>query len=240
MEPVEHHAGHVRQPFGGPLDLGDAGEEGEHPARFLAQRGADCRRHRILDPVFGIPPDMAQLQRMAAAFALDHRGAPHQRREACPVERGGHRHQPQIGPQRRLRVERERETEIAVEAALMDFVEQHCGDAGQLGIGLDAIDENAFGENGHARRGAAPAVHPGGIAEGPADRLARQARHPLGGGARGEAARREQQNFAAAPVLAEQRRRHCGGLARAGRRHQHGINIFPQRSAHLAKHRMDR
>ena len=55
--------------------------------------------------------------------------------------------QPQVGPQRRLRVEREREAEIAVEAALVDLVEQHRGDAGQLGIGLDPVQEDALGED---------------------------------------------------------------------------------------------
>jgi hypothetical protein len=44
------------------------------------------------------------------------------------------------------------------------------------------------------------AVHPGGVAEGPADRLARQHRHPLARRARGQPARRQQQDLAGAPV----------------------------------------
>ena len=55
--------------------------------------------------------------------------------------------QPQIGPQRRLRIERQREAEIAVEAALVHLVEQHRRDAGQLGIGLDAAEEDALGQD---------------------------------------------------------------------------------------------
>ena len=81
----------------------------------------------------------------------------------------------------------------------MHLVEQHRRDAGQFGIGLDARDEDALGHHRHARRRRALAVHPRGVAEGPADRLARQRRHPLGGGARGEAAGGEQQDLAGAP-----------------------------------------
>ena len=67
-------------------------------------------------------------------------------------------------------------------------------------------DEDALGDHRHARRGRALAVHARGIAEGLADRFAGQRRHPLGGGARGEAAGGEQQDLAGAPGLAEQRR----------------------------------
>ena len=89
---------------------------------------------------------------MAAALALDHRRVAHQRGEAGAVERRRHGEEAQVGAQRGLRVEREGEAEIAVEAALVHLVEQHGGDAGKLRIGLDALQEDAFGEDGDPGR----------------------------------------------------------------------------------------
>ena len=57
----------------------------------------------------------------------------------------------------------------------------------------------------------------------PPDRLAGQLRHPLGRGAGGEAARREEQDLARAPGLAEQGGRDGGGLAGAGRGDEDGV-----------------
>src|SRR3546814_3115404 len=105
----------------------------------------------VLDPAFGAAAEIAQVERVGTALALDHRAIAHQRGEARTVERRRHRDQPQIGAQRGLRVEREREAEIAVEAAFVDLVEQHRRHPGKLWIGLDAIDENALGDDRDAR-----------------------------------------------------------------------------------------
>ena len=51
------------------------------------------------------------------------------------------------GRKRGRGVERQRQPEVAVEAALVDLVEQHRRDAGELGIGLDAVEEDAFGQD---------------------------------------------------------------------------------------------
>ena len=113
----------------------------------------------------------------------------------------------------------------------MNLIEQHRRHAGQFGIGLDAIDENALGDDGDARLGRALAVHPRGIAVSFADALARQRGHPLRRGACGKAPGAEQQDFVRAPRLVEQRRRDGSGLARAGRRDQHRIGAIAQRRA---------
>ena len=123
---------------------------------------------------------------MTAAFAFNCPGV-HQRPEARAVERRRHRHQPQFGAKCRLRIKCQREAEIAVEAALMHLVEQHRRNARQLRIGLDAVAEDAFGEDENARTGRALAVEPGRIADRLAHPLARQFGHPLGCGARGKA-----------------------------------------------------
>ena len=110
----------------------------------------------------------------------------------------------------------------------MDFVEQHRRDAGEFGIVLDARDEDALGHHRHPRCRRAPRIHPRGIAEGLADILPGSGGHPLGGGARGEAAGGEQQDFAAAPWLVQQGGRDGGGLARPRRRDQHGVGCVAQ------------
>ena len=157
METVEDDAVAQRvEPLGGALDLGDAGQEGEHAARLFAQRACGSRRRS--HPRSALPrprPRWRSVERIAPALALDHRRIAHQRREARAVERRRHRHEAQIGPQRALRVERQREPEIAVEAALVHLVEQHRRNAGQLGIGLDAVDEDALG---HDRARASPPI----------------------------------------------------------------------------------
>ncbi len=54
------------------------------------------------------------------------------------VERGGHGEQDQVVAQRTGDLEAEREAEIGVERAFVEFVEDHRADAAQFRIGLDA------------------------------------------------------------------------------------------------------
>src|SRR3546814_9998362 len=90
--------------------LGDTGQEGEHPALAFGQRGAHSGGDLVLDPAFGAAAEIAQVERVGTALALDHRAIAHQRGEARTVERRRHRDQPQIGAQRGLRVEMEEHT----------------------------------------------------------------------------------------------------------------------------------
>jgi hypothetical protein len=217
--------GEVGKPFSGPLDLRDAGEEREHPAFRFAERAANGGGDRVLDPQLGLATDMAERQRIAAAFTFDH-GAPlsigvHQRCKSRSVERCGHRNNAQIGAEAGLYVEREGKTEIAVEAAFVDFVEQHGRDAGEFGVGLDARDEDALSDHRHAGGGGALAVHAGGVAEGAANGFARGRGHALGGGAGGQAAGGQEEYLARAPGFGEEGGGDGGGLARAGGSDQH-------------------
>ena len=148
--------------------------------------------------------------------------------EARAVQCRRHRDQPQIGPQRCLRVERQRQAEIAVQAALVHFVEEHRRNPGQLRIALDAAQEDALGEHGDPGARRTLAVEPRRIADRPAHRLAGQRRHPLRRRARGETARREEEDFAAAPGFVEQSRRHRRRLARPGRRDEDGVRPAAQ------------
>ena len=228
------------QALAGALDLSDTGQEGEQVALLFGQRPLDRAGHVILDPPLGTATEMDMLQHMAAPRALDHRASVHQGGKARAIERGGHGEQPQIGPERGLRFQRQRQTEIAVEAALMHLVEQHGGNAGQLRIGDDAVAENAFGQHQNARFGRSLAVHARGIADALADRFTRQLGHALGGGAGSQTAGAEQPDLATAPGFAEQSGRGQRRLARPRRRDQNGIWAIAQNGAQIGQHRLDR
>ncbi len=207
--------GQIGEPVGGAFDLRDAGEEREHAALRFAECAADRGGDRVLDAEFRLPPDVAERQRIAAAFAFDDGGPVHQRCKPRAVERRGHRDDAKVGAEAGLDVEREREAEIAVEAAFVDFVEQDCGHAGEFGVGLDAGDEDALRDHRDAGRGRALAVHAGRVAEGLADGLASGGSHAFGGGAGGQAAGGEQEDLASAPGFGEQDGGDRGGFARA-------------------------
>ncbi len=213
--------GKIGEAVGGAFDLRDARKESEDAALRLAERAPDRGGDRILDPQLRLAADVTQRQRIAPAFAFDHGRAVHQRGKSRTVERRRHRDDAKVGPERRLHVERERQPEIAVEAALVHLVEQDGGDARELGIGLDACDEDALRDHRDPGRGRTLAVHAGRVAEGLADGFARGRRHPFGGSARRKAAGREQKDLAGAPWLGEQGRRNRGGLARTRRRDEH-------------------
>ncbi len=81
-------------------------------------------------------------------------------------------------------------------------------------------------------RGAAPDLRAeaGAVADRLAGALAERGRHPLGGGAGGDAARLQHEKLAAGdPRLVQQSERHARGLARAGRGYQHGGSALAQR-----------
>ena len=227
------------QSLGSTLDFGNAGQKSEDTTVLVAESSPDRRRHGILDPQFGRSAEIAKLQRMGAAFALDHRRIVHQFGITGAVEGRGHRHQSQIRPQRGLCVESKRQAEVAVEAPLMYLIEQHGGDAGEFRIGLDAVDEDAFGENGHARGCGALRVHARSIAERAPDRFAGQLGHALGRSARSNAAGGQQQHFVGAPGLIEQRRRDRRRLARPRRRHHDRIAAIAQRGEQVREHGVD-
>ena len=170
-----------------------------------------------------IAADIARLDRKGAAFAFDHRRIAEQPGNARAVDRRRHHEELQILAQALLHVARQRQAEIGIERALVEFVEQHRGDAVEHRIVEDEPGENAFGDDfdaGLARDFRAEA-HP--QADRLADALAERLRHALGRGARGEPARLEHQDAAVfRPVLAGEHQRHPRGLAGAGRRHQHG------------------
>ena len=130
--------------------------------------------------------------------------SPRRRRDARAVERRRHDDEAQILAQPRLRVERERETEIGIERALVEFVEDHGRDIGERWILEDEAREHALGhdlETGVARDAR---TEPHAKPDSFADILAEPCRHAARRGARREPARLEEKN---APALVPRARR---------------------------------
>ena len=159
-----------------------------------------------------------------AARTLDHGRVAEQARDARAVDRRRHREHAQLRGDVALRIERERETDVGVQAALVEFVEQHRGDALERRIALQHAREHAFGDDLDARALAHSRLEPHAVADGVADALAERRGHALGDGARREPARLEHDEpLAARPRLLEQRERDDGALAGAGRRDEDGV-----------------
>ena len=167
--------------------------------------------------------------------------APSKLGDARAVDRGRHREHAQLGRQVPLRVEREREADVGVQAALVVLVEQHCRDAFERRIALQHAREHAFGDDLDAGAFADARLEPHAEADGVADALAERGGHALGHGARCEPARLEHHDaLAAHPGLLEQRERHDGALAGAGRCDDDGVLAGAKRSGERGESLVDR
>ncbi len=120
----------------------------------------------------------------------------HQARHTRAIKRCRHGEETQILAQALLRVERQRETEIGVERALMELVEQHRRNAVERGIVENHARENALGDDfdAGARRNQTLQTHT--QADRLADLLAERSSHARGGGARGKPARLQHDDLA--------------------------------------------
>src|SRR5579875_1720666 len=116
----------------------------------------------------------------------------------------------------RLNVERKREAEVRVEGAFVKFVEEDAGYLLEAGILEDHPGEDALGydENTGARGDARQEPHA--QTDGLANRLPEERRHALGGSARREPPRLEQDELPAGrPIGILERQRHNRRFARA-------------------------
>ena len=183
---------------------------------------------------------MAGLDRVGAALGADHRCVAEKPGDPRPVERRRHHDEAQILAQAALRVERQRKPEIGVEGALVELVEQHRRDALDRGIVEHHAGEHAVGDDLDARPAPDLRAEPDPQADGLADRLAERAGHAVGGGARGEAPRLEDDQLAALdPGLVEKRQRHPRGLSGAGRRDQHRVRSRRERRREIGQRLVD-
>ena len=172
----------------GAADLAGARQERQHRAGFRAHGLQHGVRHLPLDRRARVAPEITRLHRESAAQAFDHRRIAEQFCDARAVDGRRHDQELEVFAQPLLHVAGERQTEIGVERALVEFVEQQRGDAVERRIVEDHAREHALGHE----LDAGPPRHLGAeahaIADGVADRLAQRVRHARGGGAGGESA----------------------------------------------------
>ena len=189
----------------------------------------------------GIAPEITRLDRKTAPRAFDDRRVTQELGNARAVDRRRHDENFQILAQALLRIAREREPEIGIEGAFMEFVEQHGGNAIERRIVEHQSREHALGDDLDASLARHLRAKAHAIADRLADLLAERRRHALGRRARGEPARLKHENFfVCRPRLVDEHQRHARGLAGAGRRDQHGDVGFPQRRRELRQRRVDR
>ena len=170
-----------------------------------------------------IAAEITRLDRKRAAFAGDDGRIAQKLRDPRAVQRRRHRQDAQVLAQAGLAVERQGEPQIGIERALVELVEQHRADAGKLRIVEDHAGEDALGDDLDARLRPRFRDHPRAQSDPLSDGLRQGVRHALGGGPRGDAARFQHQDLAAAePALVHQREGDARRLAGAGRGDEHG------------------
>ncbi len=153
--------------------------------------------------IAGRPFVVANVDGKGAALALDDRRADEQSGNPRAVERRRHHQQSQVGPQRTLHVERQRQAEIAVERALVELVEEHGRDARQVPGSSRIMRASTPSVTTRIFVFADAAVfHAHGIADRAARLLAEQLGHAAGCGACSEPARLEQNDLSRRQAMA--------------------------------------
>ena len=157
------------------------------------------------------------------------------------IKRRGHDEQAQVGPQGAPHLQRERKGEVAGKRALVELVEDDEADVRQLGIGEDALREQALRHDLQPRLRGHLALQPHLIADRLANGLAAPTCDVRRAVPRGQAARLEHDDLLARePRLVQQGGRHARRLAASRRRRQDDVAVRPQRGGDLAQLRLDR
>jgi len=135
---------------------------------------------------------------------------------------------------------RQGQTQVGVQTALVELVEQNRAYAFQTGIIQNHPREDALGDDLDSRLRPDAALQPGAVADGFAGRLIQAGRHPLRRRARRQPPRLQHQHPSRAqPGLIQQGQRNNGRLARPWRRRQHGDVRRRQRRLQRLQNRMD-
>ena len=148
------------------------------------------------------------------ALELGH--VPESLRQGSGVQRGRHQQQPQVGAQGLLHLERQRQADVGVQAALVELVEDDQRDAGELGVVLQDPRQHPFGDHGQPGALGHPRVGAHAQPDALPDLLA-EVRCQAGGHRSGrQAAGFEQEDVAREGVAQQQRQGQARALAGAG------------------------
>ena len=241
---------HIRAPgqtalqlLGHPADLCLAGKKDQQAAGLVAQRLQHRLHHARLDPFTGLPGRApADIHRVHAPFAGHHRRLAEQRGQPLAFQRGRHQqHLERRVAQQLAAIEGKRQRQIGIQAALVEFVEDHQADTLQRRVVLQTAGKNALGDHLDARTRTDLAVQANAVAHRLADRFAQLAGQALGSGARGQTTRLQHDDaLPGQPRLVEQRQRYAGGLAGTGWRLQHRFMACSQGAAQVGQYSVNR
>ena len=224
----------------GAADLGGARKKDQQRAGVGPQRPHHRLRDLPLDRDARVAPDIARLDRVGAAGALDHRRLTEQPADARAVEGRRHDQELEVLAQPLLHVAGERKAEIGVERALVELVEEDGSDAVERRILEHQAGEDAFGHDLDAGRPGNLGAETDAVAHGRADRLPERRRHARRGGPGGEPARLEHQDFLVpCPFLRGEDERHPRRLAGAGRGDQNRRDACSQGGGQLRQRGVD-
>ena len=150
-----------------------------HAARAQAGRARRRGRPHLLDRVerAGDRDDGGGACRAAGG---EHGG------QAVEVDGGGHGQDHEVLAQR-PGVQEERQEQVGLQGALVHLVQNDGGNPGQVGVRLQAAQQQTGGDHLDARARAGPPLPAHRVADGSAQRLAEQVRQAPGGGAGGDA-----------------------------------------------------
>ena len=243
---VERGDGHVRRKplaehLRDPADLSLARQEHEDRARLLGQCLANGLHRFRLQPGGRVAAEIARLDGIHPALAFDDRRIAQKGRDLGGIQRCGHDEEAQVFAQGRLHVERQRQAEVAVEAALVEFVEENGCDAGKVRIVQDHPREDALGNDLDAGARGDLRLHPHAVAHRLAGLLAKRRGHASCCGACRETARLQHENAAiAAPGSFQKRQRNARRLARTGTCDEDGIRPAFQHAQEFRQDLFDR
>ncbi|OQC55381.1 MAG: hypothetical protein BWX54_01980 [Verrucomicrobia bacterium ADurb.Bin018] len=236
----------MAQGFDGALDFVGPGHEDERIAGgFAGACGTFVGGGR------GIPwRIVVRVQGLGQMFNRDRKGATVRmqvgagfeiRLQQARIQRGGHHHQQQIRAGGLLQTQRLRQGDIAIDVALVEFVEQDGGHPRQSRLGEHLAQQNAFGFKMNACFWSAHRFQPHLIAHFIAQRHAAFFGHAFGQQACRQTARLEHHDLAGAqrPRI-QQHLRHLGGFSGAcGGRQDDPPRTF-QRSGQLLTNGINR
>ena len=115
--------------------------------RFGPQSQQDGVGDALFDPPIGMPRQIPGLDREGAALGLDDRRTVEQAGDPGAVEGRRHHEDPEVRPQRPGDVERQGESEIRIERALVELVENHGRDAREFRVVEHHAGEHALGHD---------------------------------------------------------------------------------------------
>ena len=209
-------------------DFSGTGQEGQHIAVLLLHCRADRHGHVARNVALVGRGAVQDLDRIAATLAAQHRRT-EQLRDSTGIQRRRHHQQAQILAQSALRVQAQGQTQIGIEMALVEFIEDYQTDAVEAGIALQAARKYRLGHNLDARARADLGLETDTIADGFTDLFTEQSSHEHGCGPRRQTARLEHDDAPSRqPRRIEQRQWHTRGLACTGRRLQDQRRVLRQ------------